>query len=325
LAYALSEQGYEEPSFHEEDDINNPDENIAKHTTRLGQLAKYKTEYYMALIERLKEGIEVNGQIIKLTPEEEAKMRVLIQSPKERLEINEELMPYVVIWADTHLADLWNTGKSAMKVKRSWEYRIRQIMPQWSEEQIAQVVEDKTDRIMIKHSGSFGAYYEPGFKALSEEDRTFKAALDKLSPEKLQKIRDLFPEEYDDIVMATLREYLYYFIPLLRKAYLRGDIDRSDLIAESKRICDLIKVDIEKKHQKDSGNDKIKQVKQALRHLMYLVIVDGSAATWNRGGEQVHFFKWNSLTASLPYVHGPTLDLIDSDHHARTEDIWSAP
>ncbi|MBU0693549.1 MAG: hypothetical protein KKC11_02605, partial [Candidatus Omnitrophica bacterium] len=304
LAYNLSEQGFEEDAYFNEKNLNedglnnsdNPDpENQKTQTTRLSMLARDKPAYWKALIARLSEGVVVDGERVCLTSDEEEKMKDLAKNPLQKLEINPLLMSYIIPWANTHLGNLWNTGVSSLKVKRRFEYTVKAIMPNYSEEQVKLHVEDKTDRNMIKHSGSL-CPIEEAFEKLSDEERG--------GPQ-----------------IKTFREYLYYYVPGRRQQYLRGEISEKELLAEANQMAGLIE-------SKYDINDKKKApYYSAIKPLIVAMFMKGLTATWNRvpQGEQVHLFKWNSLTASLPYVHSLTLDLIDADHHSRTEDIWSLP
>ena len=118
-------------------------------------------------------------------------------------------------------------------------------------------------------------------------------------------------------MQLRLRDYIYFVLPLLREAYLKGAISKADLEAENTRVVRIIGENPNMKKKGPADN-----IVKGLEPTMRAVIVDGVYATWNRSGEQPHATKWNSLTATLPFVHGPVLELIDADHHARTEGVW---
>ncbi len=316
LPYAVSMQGFQEDVYFSQEDLNTPDDSdpilVREKTTRLGLIAKYKPAYWKGLIAALKEGIDLDGDGVaelKINADEEDQMRELIKHPRNQLNLRAEIMEYLVPWANTYLADLWNNVYSALKIKRRYNATVRLLAPHLTQAQRNQITEDKTSRIMVKHSGSFANVYEPAFKNLTAELRHG---------------------------CDTLREYMYYYIPQLRNRYMQGEISRAELEREAETIIAALQIEVDKKkdellakdpQQKDANTKTARSSSQGLRSMMEAVVLGGLNATWNRvpAGEQVHMFKWNSLTASLPYSFGLTLDLIDADHHARAEDIWSAP
>jgi len=242
---------------------------------------------------------------------------------------------YIVRWLNTHYGPLWNNANSSEKVRRPYEYALRNIvLPNPGEEaqsynlRIKRLVEERTDRLMIKHNGSFSAY-EGAYTKLGIPARTIGNNLEEMArivwaqmttrerlthtdeQSYINKIKNIFLSEWQGKELVNLRDYIYFYVTQLRQAYLTGNLDERHLNAEVERIV---------KAFEDSGYKE-----KALRALMHVVIVKGATATWNRvpQGEQIHFFKWNSLTASLPYTHAASLDLIDADHHLRTEDAWN--
>ncbi|MBM3244425.1 MAG: GNAT family N-acetyltransferase, partial [Candidatus Omnitrophica bacterium] len=338
LPYCVSMQGYKEDTYFTEKDLNTQDNSdanrVKEKTTRLGLLAKYKPAYWNALIERLIEGINFKGNTIKIDLNEAEQMKALSKNPRNILNINKVAMEYLVPWANTYLADLWNNSYSALKIKRRYDFSVRMIVPAMNVLSREQLVEDKTSRLMVKHSGSFGMVFEIAFDKLSKAERNIGAALNNLHLTARQEklIRRLFKNADYNADLFTLREYLYYFIPVLRNACMQRIIDKAELQKEATRIISLLQPILTNMITAQPKNGDLKKVAPSLEPIMRAVIEDGLTATWNREKtiglkriEQVHAFKWNSLTASMAYSFGLTLDLIDADHHSRTEDIWSAP
>ncbi|MCX5711785.1 MAG: hypothetical protein NTY47_01785, partial [Candidatus Omnitrophica bacterium] len=326
LPYCVSMQGFGEDQYFSFSQLNghNEVEGCIEKNTRFGLIAQSKPGYWRALVDRLEEGIEVDGQLVRVDTTEKEQLLHLLTDPHSILEVaSPGLKNYLERWANSYLADLWNNAFSALKIKRRYAFTLGMLMPRSSEEELRIMVEAKTSRIMVKHAMSFAETFEMGFFNSSSAERTIQSALNKIRVEELtadkkQALEEIFPVNCRNQVMRTLREYMYYFVPRLRLAYNLGILNERHLKDELERIIALIV----------SGGKNA----DSLSPLMEAVVIYGLSATWNRTNkkidnwiEQVHSFKWNSLTASLPYTFGLTLDLIDADHHARTEDIWSAP
>ncbi|NLE64408.1 MAG: hypothetical protein GX606_00620, partial [Elusimicrobia bacterium] len=372
LSYAISMQGYSEAVYYDEKDLNDPSKNPAEISTRLGQLAADKTEMWLGLVARLETGIMVAGETWSLSPAEKIAMLSLIKEQHKELrfdtpERHKAFMSYIIPWATTQLASLWNNSNSALKIKRRYAYTLARIHPEYSAAELALAVEAFTRNVMVKHTQS-SMYMEYAFPAMADEDK-------------------FIAQVPGNAQIVTLREYLYYYLPLVRAALHRGEITPEQLekyadnfgrkmvvkleelkaiasrydpkdpatkpvlkefydAVAAKRLEDFGLIKREKTDPKDpdyveflvSGNPVALLNKatygtnvKGIVPMVRAMIVDGLNATWNRAdlyhvfNEQTHNFKWNSLTASLPYTGAIAVDLIDADHHARTEDIWSAP
>ncbi|MBF0330539.1 MAG: hypothetical protein HQL17_01275 [Candidatus Omnitrophica bacterium] len=334
-AYAISMQGFGEDMNYDWKDLGSSDRPTDV-STRLSQLARFKPEYFNALIERMKLGIVLpDNTVLRLKKADEDTLRALAveMKPSERVELkltDPKMEAYIIPWATTFLASLWNNANSSLKVRRPYEYIIENVVSdadlveEYGNAEAGRriLLESKTDRIMMKHSGS-SEQYEIAFMQDKNNGRVDQDVIKKLPDDIRAHIEALADKK------LTLRDYIYYVVPLLRQAHLAGWVSRDDLELEVQRVVGIIQASNQYKTKFNAV------IKKGLEGNIRLIILDGVTATWNRTNqdyidqnlmtEQPHSMKWNSLTASLPFVHGLALDLVDADHHLRTEDGWNLP